>query len=557
MRASSLGRLALVCGVLAACSGRSSAPPTRAAAPAAVPIATTPKIVDLCHGPEEDSPACVLFDDGRVACAHVQSTQAPPPLAGISEAVEIACGAHSACARDVRGSVTCVDAEGELWSPDPQLGGARTLAPDCAVTEAGSLVCWNWTKKPKPQNFGLLAALLELDDGYLLDIQRAGLYQGDPSDGCVLRRNGDLWCWGRVTSEGERMPTLLANLGRAEDIRELRADRWQICWRGLGPWQCTNGENQPQNPFECDHQLCTCQFSNGTCISDANSSASADEDMRVADVVLHDGRCVVDALGRVWCQAWPELPPHELRLSYEGESARLEPFEGEAPVPELSPLPDPAASDCPAAVAASNRACKLLSSPGQPLACEPGKRRCVRECQLDSISAEVCEPDGFELISAHGTTIPATFLIYADGSKVWLGPQLRLEVAEARVDGGLSELEQLLDEDEQTPWYDSTHYIDAVTLCGLVAGRPACSAPLVRELTYSYVDWDEDGVEVNSESLRYRAELTITSAGVEVVVREGRHDMLVEPYNAGARLLRGGSHGLATLLDQPFVALDE
>ena len=76
--------------------------------------ANGPAVVDLCRSYLADAPVCALLGDGRVTCAHVQAERFEPPLAGIREAVEIACGELGVCIREASGVVTCLDAAGEL-----------------------------------------------------------------------------------------------------------------------------------------------------------------------------------------------------------------------------------------------------------------------------------------------------------------------------------------------------------------------------------------------------------------------------------------------------------
>jgi hypothetical protein len=531
--------------VLASCV--TPAPPDAAAAPVAVAkpkVASVPKVADLCI--MRSRTVCALLEDGRVTCAQiVEDRFFRPPLAGITGAVEIACGEHSICARDAAGAITCLDQFGELHRLD-SLAKSRALAPDCAVAQDGALFCWDESLEIS------LRSVPRVYADKLHDLQRVTVvdYRGD---GCALKRDGELWCWLGV------LPKIVAELEHPEDVRELKLDdNGNVCWRGAGEWSCTDGQSEPWPGFKCDYRACTCAFQGGRCIT---HYTEIPESMTVHDVVLYDDPCVVDRLGRLLCQRGDQ-PPYELSLPLTDEtSARYEPFV--PPPPDPDPLPNPELSDCPKAVVVSNRVCEHFSEPGGPLHCRKGQSRCQRYCALDSVSHSTCEPDGFVIISAGGGSSFDTYnLVYVDGSRVSLGPRLEMEAVDwapgaSRTAPTTFELEKTLE--GGSTYYLTDHQLSAVMVCGLVDDRPACSLPIARDWRLESVVWDEDnGEETDRESIHYQADVAVTSTDVSVTVRAGkRHASSSHNYAVGTRILPTGTHSLASLLDQPFVDLPE
>jgi hypothetical protein len=542
--------------VLASCVERAptaSAPTPEPTAPAS---ARAPKIVDMCAHASND-PICVLRDDGRVSCAHIDDHEFAPPLAGIEQAVEIACGKHSICAREADGSITCLDDQGELRQLD-SLAQSRSLAPDCAVSQAGELHCWDERWEPTVRTFPRLSAALDHD---ALDLQRVPKTSGIHA--CALRRDGKLWCWEEMAKYDQKDPIVVADLSPAERIRELRIKPSGVCWRGAGAWSCTEG-TQLYNG-NCEDRVCdVCEFSRGYCFPRGpdDQERPLDESKTVRDVVLSDGRCVVDLLDRVWCQSWNYVPVHELTLPVTSETtAKLEPVERQPPTPDPDPLPDPALSECPAATRITNRVCEHFTEPGGPLACTPDSERCRRDCVITMATTDegYCEPEGFVVVDIHRGP---GYVVYVDAPQVWIGPQLDLQKLEDM--NGLPTVIELNEAgDDEGTHFTMGYELSSVILCDLVEGRPRCSSPIATDWSYEEIvteDYDQEtyGQVISEERIHYQADVTIVGADAKVKVRAGKRHADTEHRNvAGTRVLRSGSHPLAELLDQQFVYLPE
>jgi hypothetical protein len=500
--------------VLASCVQQKVSPNT-APTPAAVaePKApSVPKVADLCVA--RSATVCALLEDGRVSCAQIHGDRVfEPPLAGITKAVELACGEHSICARDGAGSITCIDEFGELHLLD-SLAQSRSLAPDCAVAQDGAAFCWDENME---------VSYRDIPDGYrdkLRDLQRLILATHHGFRGCALKRDGELWCW-----DSHHSPKLVAKIDRPEDIRELKLlddEKNGVCWRGAGEWLCTDGQSE---------------------------------------VMLHEP-CVVDRLGRVLCQLGKH-PPDEFSLPLTDEtSARYEPLV--PPPPDLQPLPDPGLSDCPKEVVVSNRVCEHFSAPGGRLECSKGEVHCPRNCSVNSASHDDCEPDGFVVVdSSAGGDGRMRHVVHADGAQVWLGPRLAMDPLDA-VPGADKTAPTLIELHEQIEdghtYYETQHELTAVMICGLAEGRPVCSLPIARDWRLESVEWDDEdsGKEIDRESIHYRADMTVTSTDVKITVRAGkRHANSSNTYVGHVRVLPAGTHALASLLDQRFVDLPE
>jgi hypothetical protein len=490
--------------------------PATTPAPAPVPAApSVPKLVDLCvHAVHEL--VCVLRDDGRVSCARVEAEQFPPPLAGITQGVEISCGMHSVCVRERNGAVTCLDNAGELRRLE-SLGPARSLARDCAVDKDGKVQCWteDWQISPSviPSELGQ-------------DFQRALIWS---EGGCVLQRDGELWCWNQLDSV---VPQLQAKVGEAGDIEELKLLSKRACWRRAGAWQCSDGK-PPNEGLECDHSLCTCSFTFGYC-TPPKQGIAVDESMTVRDVVLRDRTCVADQRGRVWCQSWSTSVIHEIALPLTSEtSARLEPL-------VKPPAPKP---KCPAAEEVSSRVCEHLGA---------------QSCGFGSESYWMCEPDGFAIIFAKSERSETEYLAYVDGTRVWLGPSVTMPVQTMRDDEPPTVIDLHVFEEDTPRYYEVQHELSASLVCDLVEGQPACSMPIVRDWKFEDREFDDDGEVTSSESIRYQAEVIVTSTNVKVKVVSGKANAGSKHRSAaGTQILESGNYPLKTLLDQRFVQLPE
>ena len=525
---------------------------------------TKPAVVDICKTMGEDDPVCVLLADGHVACARVQAETFEPPLAGIDEAVEIACGAHGVCVLETSGELTCLDKQGKLRELEA-LEGARSLAPDCAVTKTGALACWDENWEVETRSLPRLAAALGSKDSENLDLLRVGQTSAyNSEDACALHSNGELWCWGWTANGNEPKPSKVHTFANAQEVRQLEAEGPNICWRELGRWRCTDGKSEPRASRTCDHTPCACELDGNWCMpldteGESGKPKQLDEAVVVEDVVLRTYDCVVDSSWRVWCKRWPALPPTIKPLVFEGETTELAAFEGVAPTPEPSPLPDPAVAACPANAKLGNRLCGVLRQPEAALACRPGARTCPCTVSFYWFDDESCAPAGFDLVESRGLGTSSadihSFIVHAEGERAALGPRVTIEPNVREQVGAVTVFELADERDEGDSFFYWQSELDAVILCALVDGAPACSAPLVRAWDYFESSEADEYDEGHTRSERYRAKLKIGAASVKVTVKanKGKPSTGELPGLADLRFLKAGTYRLAELLDRPFV----
>jgi hypothetical protein len=273
------------------------------------------------------------------------------------------------------------------------------------------------------------------------------------------------------------------------------------------------------------------------------------EDATVKDVVLADGKCVVDQLDRVWCQSEEDGPVHELVLPQTHET--ISRFE-----------PDPKRSACPEAIRVGNRVCEHFTDTVGLPACKAGAPPCPRWCTVTRTSDEAtpCGLDGFAIVGVRDVG-DHQYVVYVDGPQVWLGPRLEMAVEQLR--GGMpAVIEHHRTESVDDFHRDMDFELTTVILCGLVDERPHCSSPIVQDWRFEEIvtAYDEDNyLEVIShEEIRYEANITATPAKVKIEVVAGkRHANSENERIAGTRVLPSGRYEPEELFDQPFVKLSE
>lgn len=525
-------------------------PTTTAPGPAdgAVPVAVVEpppplRIVDFCTlDATEDDPLCALLSDGRVACAHAIDTELAPPLAGVSDAVQLRCGEHSLCALEASGRVTCLARDGQLRRLD-ELGEVRTLARDCALTREGRVQCWN-------EAFELRSVELPIPttDVQLFDLR-------DESLGCALDGAGTLRCW-----SNRRDPSDIPGLEGVTSVE------WSGCFVRDGVRLCADEDGPPRAVDACDEGPCTCHFAGFGCSSAPSRLHEGVETLH--EVVRRDGACALDVHGRLYCRYWSQLPGHEVALvPTDATSERLEPVSLRPP---FEPLPDPATSDCPWATTVSNTVCERLTSAGL-LACGPLDRQCARTCELDFTELP-CEPDetswNFGVMRARAfsgfSIVDANHVVFVQGTQVWLGP---------KVDDGSG---LAFDAPSNTPLalplrseasdgssdFIAEQELDSMMICTAVDGVPKCSRPIARAWKLDYVEVDEDSGRRVDVEVEYEAELSVSATELDVDVL--RHDRmsravqgLADYFLHDTQRLKSGKYPLARLVELPFERLSE
>jgi len=130
----------------------------------------------------------------------------PVPVAGLSDAAEIALGDHHACARRTDGTVACWgdDSEGQLGdgtgNSSPHLVNVANLAgvtqvavggnAGCALLADGTVACWgrgalgngNWIGRAAPRPIEGLSNVSQIVMGY--------------EHACARKRDATVVCWG-------------------------------------------------------------------------------------------------------------------------------------------------------------------------------------------------------------------------------------------------------------------------------------------------------------------------------------------------------------------------
>ncbi|KIG14404.1 hypothetical protein DB30_06879 [Enhygromyxa salina] len=293
----------------------------------------------------------VLRDNGRVHDASIRDERFGPPLASGAKIVALDCGRLTVCTRDEQGTISCIDDQGQL-RPVEGLGPTVALVQDCAITVEGELYCWD--EELDADHVGLPKTSREFGE---LDLNRLHRVVLVPGAGCAVQTSGRLWCWTRGdtdypldlgephsindhTEERYYAPHVVAEFTNPTGIEELSLSvRDGVCWRMKGEWSCTNQtRGRFAKPATCETLDCDCTFpcpdsECGTRPCDCRSERvdmrcgftgelELDERWSVTSMVLHDGECLLDRQGRVWCRpsSWGDeaAPPHEVVLDAGG-----------------------------------------------------------------------------------------------------------------------------------------------------------------------------------------------------------------------------------------------
>ena len=305
------------------------------------------RIVDLCTNGER---VCALRDDGRVHDASTSDERFGPPLSTPAKVVSLDCKRLTVCVRDEQDTISCVDDQGQLRAI-AGLGPTLALIQDCAIGRDGELYCWD--DKLVAEHARLPKTSRKSGEMDLDRLHRVVLVSGA---GCALQTTGRLWCWTRGdvdypldlgepdaindhTEDRYYAPQVVAEFTNPTDIEELSLSPSEgVCWRMHGEWTCTNQTRERfAKPGNCETLGCDCTFPcpdaecgarSCDCRSERVGMRCAftgelelDDRWSVTGVVLHDGECLLDGEGRVWCQPsnWGHeaAPPHEVVLDAE------------------------------------------------------------------------------------------------------------------------------------------------------------------------------------------------------------------------------------------------
>ncbi|NVB37402.1 hypothetical protein G6O69_06130 [Pseudenhygromyxa sp. WMMC2535] len=296
-------------------------------------------IVGICQ-PDHDR-VCVLHEDGRASCASFESGQFEDPLPGVEGAIEFTCSHGGLCFRNNHDLLRCVDEHGSERVVEGMEGPIRSIEDNCAIDEAGQLMCWedDYIAKPK--------LLPETTEGEFGELVRVMLVR-DGASGCSVNTDGELWCWdygeyslpvdlglptfyNKHSEAHEYPPRLITNVGPAEQVKRLTLHKHTFCWQGAEGWLCTNLEGEIGPLPNCATHPCTCDFPCMGCTSDnpcpacpgrsrlkcspgpsldsvESTGQRSDNGWIVDGVVLYSRMCAVDSAGKVWCMSDNHVP---------------------------------------------------------------------------------------------------------------------------------------------------------------------------------------------------------------------------------------------------------
>lgn len=189
--------------------------------------------------------------------------QTPVPVAGLTDAVEVASGRYHSCARHVNGSVSCwgENEDGQLGDGTRNqrltpvvvmgLGDAAEIAAgerhSCARRVDSSVVCWghNGVRQLGDGSAIILSAspVKVMGIANAVQISTAGVHT------CAVVGDGTVWCWGsnvagRLGNGTDAVAVTAVQVGGLSDAVEVRAGGGHSCARRTaGTVVCWGGGN--------------------------------------------------------------------------------------------------------------------------------------------------------------------------------------------------------------------------------------------------------------------------------------------------------------------------
>ncbi len=185
--------------------------------------------------------------------------------------VEVGAGIDFTCARIADGRVYCWGSRADGRLGDGMTAGARTTAEAvpglsdatalsvgyehaCAIRASGRVVCWgrnqqNQAGAGSDPELGL-AIIRRTDPSGEVEIDDAARLASGMEHTCVVRRNGELWCWGRNnrTGGGGSSSGVARRVGTFTDATHAAAGADHGCARletgGVMCWGNSNSEGQ-------------------------------------------------------------------------------------------------------------------------------------------------------------------------------------------------------------------------------------------------------------------------------------------------------------------------
>jgi alpha-tubulin suppressor-like RCC1 family protein len=223
------------------------------------PIAGVGDAIDVGGG---NGFACAVRASGRLACwghsdifflddAIKSGRSAPHDVFGIEDAAQVAVGSNHMCITRRDGTVACWgnSREGAIGDGkhEVQRRPAATVGIDgvtrvtaarstCALGTTGKVWCWGWNGSGELGD-GTTESRLVPTPVRAIDDARYLESNGWTDGGCVVRRSGEVWCWGLVADPISWAHPALAKPKRLEpapidgvgDALEVATTRWSAC----------------------------------------------------------------------------------------------------------------------------------------------------------------------------------------------------------------------------------------------------------------------------------------------------------------------------------------